>query len=144
MQILYLYPSALGSFLLMLRTLRLLPSLHLSQSQLPSQSTPNLSSLRIKWDNIIIHRRSPAVLLKTEKNLYSLPIFNDLWVALGEVPSVLIERPVAAEDVDDRQGNLVECVVKEEDLPVDTLLFQAEVDLVEDYHVDQVHGDCYT
>ena len=132
MQILYLYPSALGSFLLMLRTLRLLPSLHLGQSQLPSQSTPNLSSLRIKWDNIIIHRRSPAVLLKTEKNLYSLPIFNDLWVALGEVPSVLIERPVAAEDVDESQDDLVRCVVQIYSDPANAFVPTAEVNFIKD------------
>lgn len=82
-----------------------------------------------------------GILLQAEHNLDRLLVLDDLGMALGEVTGVLVQRPVAAEHVDECQGDLVEGVVDDHDNPVDALIFQAEVDFVEDDDVDDVHAD---
>lgn len=54
----------------------------------------------------------------------------------GEVLRILVERIVATKDVDERQDDLVGCVVYVHGHPADTLVTTAEVDFIEDLIVN--------
>lgn len=64
-------------------------------------------------------------LLQAQNNLDCLLVLDDLGVALGEVTSVFVQRPVAAEHVDECQSDLVEGIVEDQDNPVDALFLEA-------------------
>lgn len=52
-----------------------------------------------------------------------------------------LHSPVAARDIDACQYDLVWYVVYVEKCPAQSLFLASQVDLVEDYDVDEIHGD---
>lgn len=100
-------------------------------------------------------------LFQSENNFNRLFVVDDLWVSgglgvsqvswakpsadewnlpLGKVACILPKGVVAAEYVDDCQENLVRCVVKIDDLPVDTFVSPTEMNFVEDLVRNQFLG----
>lgn len=58
----------------------------------------------------------------------------------GEVPSVLEEGPIAADDVDDEEDDFVRHVVEEQAFPGDCFLLQAEMYQIEDNDVQEIQA----
>jgi hypothetical protein len=81
------------------------------------------------------------VVFKTHNNLDGFLVFGDLGMTLGEVACVLVQRPVAAGDVDAGEDNLVGQIVHVDEDPAETLIFAAKVDFVEDDGVEEVHDN---
>lgn len=106
--------------------------------------TLRIRSLRwARGHNMVLLRnvRSLNIALKTQDDSNGFLVLDDLRVTLGEVAGIFEQRPVAAEHVDECQDDLVTRVVEDEDLPVDALILLSEMDLVEQYHVDDVHAN---
>lgn len=94
-----------------------LPSPDLSHRETPTKTRCLVRRLRF----VVILRG----IFKTQHYLHSLVILDNLGMSRGEVPGVLEQGPVTADDVDDEEDDFVRHVVEEQAFPGDGFLLQA-------------------